>query len=40
MLADPSTGVDSLDLNPLLVGARGEGCLALDAVVYVKESTS
>ena len=25
---------------PLLVGARGEGCLALDAVVYVKGSTS
>ena len=40
MLADPTAGIDSLDLNPLLVGARGEGCLALDAVVYVQPSTS
>jgi acyl-CoA synthetase (NDP forming) len=40
MLADPTAGIDSLDLNPLLVGAGGEGCLALDAVVYVQPSTS
>ncbi len=40
MLADREAGVDNLDLNPLLVGARGEGCLALDAVVYVEKSTS
>ncbi|MEO8038095.1 MAG: acetate--CoA ligase family protein [Betaproteobacteria bacterium] len=28
--------VTSLDLNPVLVGARGEGCVALDAVVFVE----
>ena len=38
MLADKEAGVRNLDLNPLLVGARGEGCLALDAVVYVEKS--
>mgnify|MGYP002623769165 CR=1 FL=1 len=27
-------GVVNLDLNPVLTGARGEGCVALDAVVY------
>jgi acyl-CoA synthetase (NDP forming) len=40
MLADPFAGIDSLDLNPLLVGALGEGCLALDAVVYAQEVPS
>jgi acyl-CoA synthetase (NDP forming) len=40
MLADVDAGVRNLDLNPLLVGARGEGCLALDAVVYVEKSKS
>jgi hypothetical protein len=30
----PQSGVVNLDLNPVLVGARGEGCIALDAVVY------
>jgi acetate---CoA ligase (ADP-forming) len=34
MLADPGAGVTNLDLNPLLAGARGEGCVALDAVIY------
>jgi succinyl-CoA synthetase beta subunit len=40
LLADPTAGVGSLDINPLLVGARGEGCLALDAVMYVEKPTS
>jgi len=34
LLADSSAGVTNLDINPFAVGARGEGCLALDAVVY------
>ncbi|MBX9961497.1 MAG: acetate--CoA ligase family protein [Burkholderiales bacterium] len=29
--------IASLDLNPVLVGARGEGCVALDAVVFVAD---
>jgi hypothetical protein len=31
---NPQSGVANLDLNPVLLGARGEGCVALDAVVY------
>lgn len=38
MLADSDAGVSNLDINPLLVGVRGDGCLALDAVVYVERS--
>ena len=33
MMLDPSSRVDSLDINPVLVAARGEGCIAVDAVV-------
>jgi acyl-CoA synthetase (NDP forming) len=32
MLRDPT--IASLDVNPLLVGSEGEGCVALDAVVF------
>ena len=39
MLADTDTGVCNLDINPFLVGARGEECLALDAVIYVDKSS-
>jgi acetate---CoA ligase (ADP-forming) len=31
-MADPR--IESLDVNPLLVGAAGESAVALDAVVY------
>jgi|SRR5690606_13500942 len=34
LMLDARAGVLNLDLNPVLVGARGEGCVALDAVVY------
>jgi acetate---CoA ligase (ADP-forming) len=34
LLTDDS-GVEELDVNPVLVGAAGEGCLAVDAVVAV-----
>jgi hypothetical protein len=35
LMMNPRSGVVNLDLNPVLVGATGEGCVALDAVVYV-----
>jgi acyl-CoA synthetase (NDP forming) len=34
LMSDPQSGIVNLDLNPVLVGAAGEGCVALDAVVY------
>ena len=34
LMMDPSSKVVNLDLNPVLGSARGEGCVALDAVVY------
>ncbi|HWQ39974.1 MAG TPA: acetate--CoA ligase family protein [Burkholderiales bacterium] len=37
LIADPAVGVASMDLNPLIVGAQGEGCRVADAVVYVDE---
>jgi hypothetical protein len=33
LIADPSAGVVSLDVNPMIVGARGEGCVAVDALI-------
>jgi hypothetical protein len=33
-MMNPELRVLNLDLNPMLVGAKGEGCVALDAVVY------
>ncbi|MBC8008351.1 MAG: acetate--CoA ligase family protein [Prolixibacteraceae bacterium] len=37
LMMNPQSGVANLDLNPVLVGARGEGCVALDAVVYTTQ---
>jgi len=34
LMMNPQSGVVNLDLNPVLVGAKGEGCVALDGVVY------
>ncbi len=34
LLADAGSGVVSVDINPVMVGERGDGCVALDAVVY------
>jgi len=39
LLADAASSVTSLDINPILVGANGEGCVALDAVVYTEHSS-
>jgi hypothetical protein len=37
LMMKAQSGVVNLDLNPVLVGARGEGCIALDAVVYAMQ---
>ena len=34
LMLDERSGVTSLDINPVIVGARGQGCTAVDAVVY------
>ena len=34
LMAAPGCAITSLDLNPVLVGNRGAGCMALDAVVF------
>ena len=39
LMTDGKAGIVNLDLNPILVGAEEEGCLALDAVVYAKGHT-
>ncbi|HVY06446.1 MAG TPA: acetate--CoA ligase family protein [Burkholderiales bacterium] len=38
LMTDARAGVTNLDLNPVLVGANGEGCVALDGVVYVSRA--
>jgi acyl-CoA synthetase (NDP forming) len=35
LLLDDAAAVVSLDVNPVIVGARGEGCSAVDAVVFI-----
>jgi len=35
LMLDHEAAVVSLDINPVIVGARGEGCTAVDAVVFV-----
>lgn len=37
-VSDPRAGISQLDINPLMVRARGQGCVALDAVVYQRNS--
>ena len=38
-MADASAGVTQLDVNPVIVRARGDGCVAVDAVVYREASS-
>ena len=38
MIADPACQVVSLDLNPVIVGAAGEPCKVVDALVEVSIS--
>lgn len=40
LMTEGKSGVANLDLNPVLVGAAGEGCVALDAVVYAPAARS
>src|SRR3954468_10355948 len=39
LMTDRQAGIANLDLNPILVGTVGEGCIALDAVVYAQGQT-
>ena len=34
LMQDPRHGVTQLDVNPVIVGARGQGCIAVDAVIF------
>jgi hypothetical protein len=38
LMMNPRVGVVNLDLNPVLLGAKGEGCTALDGVAYVERT--
>jgi hypothetical protein len=33
-MLDDGAAVTNLDINPVIVGRRGQGCVAVDAVVY------
>jgi hypothetical protein len=39
-ISDSTQRVASLDLNPVVVGPRGSGCVAVDAVVFLNEETA
>ena len=34
LICDASAGITQLDINPVIVRKRGEGCVAVDAVIY------
>ncbi|WP_322517672.1 acetate--CoA ligase family protein [Rhodopseudomonas palustris] len=34
LMRDPAAGVVSLDLNPVMLGSAGQGCVVVDAVVF------
>jgi acetate---CoA ligase (ADP-forming) len=38
LMSDPQAGISQLDVNPVMVRARGQGCVALDAVVYQRKA--
>jgi acetate---CoA ligase (ADP-forming) len=38
LMADASAGISQLDINPVMVRARGQGCAALDAVIYQRKA--
>ena len=37
LTSDADGGITQLDINPLIVGARGTGCVAVDAVIYKEQ---
>ena len=34
LMCDDAAGITQIDINPVIVGAQGKGCVAVDAVVY------
>jgi hypothetical protein len=38
MMAEEKLGISQLDINPVMVGSLGQGCVSLDAVIYRKEN--
>jgi acyl-CoA synthetase (NDP forming) len=38
MMVDQKLGISQLDINPVMVGSLGQGCVSLDAVIYRKEN--
>jgi len=38
MMTDEKLGISQLDINPVMVGSLGQGCVSLDAVIYRKEN--
>ncbi len=38
LMSDPLAGISQLDVNPVMVRARGQGCMALDAVIYQRRT--
>ncbi|MBI5128212.1 MAG: acetate--CoA ligase family protein [Rhodopseudomonas palustris] len=34
LMRDPAAGIVSLDLNPVMLGSAGQGCVVVDAVVF------
>ncbi len=38
LMCDAAAGISQLDINPVMVRARGEGCVALDAVIYQRKA--
>lgn len=39
LMADADAGISQLDINPVMVRARGQGCAALDAVIYQRKAS-
>lgn len=39
LIADAGAGIAQLDINPVIVRARGQGCAAVDAVIVREEKT-
>ena len=40
LMCSDAAGITQLDINPVIVRARGEGCVAVDAVVYREANPS
>ncbi|MHB1121400.1 MAG: acetate--CoA ligase family protein [Ramlibacter sp.] len=38
LVSDRRAGIGQLDINPVMAGARGQGCVALDAVIYQRKA--